>query len=43
MLRDEAKCFLDAGGLIEISDMVLRMLHVAMPPADARPARRAPH
>lgn len=31
MLRDEAKCFLDAGGLIEISDMVLRMLHVAMP------------
>jgi uncharacterized alpha-E superfamily protein len=34
MLRDEAKCFLDAGGLIEISDMVLRMLHVAMPPGD---------
>lgn len=32
MLRDEAKCFLDAGGLIEISDMVLRMLRVAMPP-----------
>jgi uncharacterized alpha-E superfamily protein len=31
MLRDEAKCFLDAGGLIEISDMVLRMLQVAMP------------
>jgi uncharacterized alpha-E superfamily protein len=31
MLRDEAKCFLDAGGLIEISDMVLRMLRVAMP------------
>jgi uncharacterized alpha-E superfamily protein len=38
MLRDEAKCFLDAGGLIEISDMVLRMLHVAMPPGDAPPA-----
>jgi uncharacterized alpha-E superfamily protein len=38
MLRDEAKCFLDAGGLIEISDMVLRMLHVAMPPGDAAPA-----
>ena len=38
MLRDEAKCFLDAGGLIEISDMVLRMLHVAMPPADSAPA-----
>jgi uncharacterized alpha-E superfamily protein len=31
MLRDEAKCFLDAGGLIEISDMVLRMLRVALP------------
>ena len=38
MLRDEAKCFLDAGGLIEISDMVLRMLHVAMPPADSAQA-----
>jgi uncharacterized alpha-E superfamily protein len=33
MLRDEAKAFLDAGGLIEIADMVLRMLRVAMPPA----------
>jgi uncharacterized alpha-E superfamily protein len=31
MLRDEAKSFLDAGGLIEISDMVLRMLRVALP------------
>jgi uncharacterized alpha-E superfamily protein len=31
MLRDEAKCFLDAGGLIEVSDMVLRMLRVALP------------
>jgi uncharacterized alpha-E superfamily protein len=31
MLRDEAKCFLDAGALIEISDMVLRMLRVALP------------
>jgi uncharacterized alpha-E superfamily protein len=38
MLRDEAKCFLDAGGLIEISDMVLRMLHVAMPPEDSPPS-----
>jgi uncharacterized alpha-E superfamily protein len=38
MLRDEAKCFLDAGGLIEISDMVLRMLRVAMPPGDSSPA-----
>jgi uncharacterized alpha-E superfamily protein len=38
MLRDEAKCFLDAGGLIEISDMVLRMLHVAMPTGEAAPA-----
>jgi uncharacterized alpha-E superfamily protein len=31
MLRDEAKCFLDAGGLIEIADMVLRMLRIALP------------
>jgi uncharacterized alpha-E superfamily protein len=38
MLRDEAKCFLDAGGLIEIADMVLRMLRVAMPPGDSSPA-----
>jgi uncharacterized alpha-E superfamily protein len=36
MLRDEAKCFLDAGGLIEVSDMVLRMLRVALAPAVAR-------
>ena len=35
MLRDEAKCFLDAGGLIEVSDMVLRMLRVALPPGDS--------
>jgi uncharacterized alpha-E superfamily protein len=35
MLRDEAKCFLDAGGLIEISDMVLRMLRVALPQGDS--------
>jgi uncharacterized alpha-E superfamily protein len=34
MLRDEAKCFLDAGGLIEGADMVLRMLRVALPTAD---------
>jgi uncharacterized alpha-E superfamily protein len=33
MLRDEAKCFLDAGGLIEVSDMVLRMLRIALAPA----------
>jgi uncharacterized alpha-E superfamily protein len=38
MLRDEAKCFLDAGALIEISDMVLRMLRVAMPPGDTAPS-----
>ncbi len=38
MLRDEAKCFLDAGGLIEISDMVLRMLRIALPAGDATPA-----
>ena len=31
MLRDEAKRFLDAGGLIEVADMVLRMLRVALP------------
>lgn len=35
MLRDEAKCFLDAGGLIEVSDMVLRMLRIALPPGEA--------
>jgi uncharacterized alpha-E superfamily protein len=38
MLRDEAKYFLDAGGLIEISDMVLRMLRIALPSSDAPPA-----
>ncbi len=37
MLRDEAKCFLDAGGLIEISDMVLRMLRVALPAGEQTP------
>jgi uncharacterized alpha-E superfamily protein len=37
MLRDEAKCFLDAGGLIEISDMVLRMLRVALPQGEPGP------
>ena len=31
MLRDEAKCFLDAGWLIEVADMVLRMLRIALP------------
>ncbi|HYB23931.1 MAG TPA: alpha-E domain-containing protein [Solirubrobacteraceae bacterium] len=42
MLRDEAKCFLDAGGLIETSDMVLRMLRVALPaPASGNGAREA--
>ncbi len=38
MLRDEAKCFLDAGGLIEIADMVLRMLRIALSPSDGLPA-----
>ncbi len=38
MLRDEAKCFLDAGGLIEISDMVLRMLRIALPRTGASAA-----
>jgi uncharacterized alpha-E superfamily protein len=38
MLRDEAKCFLDAGGLIEIADMVLRMLRVALPAPGAHGA-----
>lgn len=37
MLRDEAKCFLDAGALIEIADMVLRMLRVALPAEGAGP------
>ncbi|HEX7290086.1 MAG TPA: alpha-E domain-containing protein [Conexibacter sp.] len=35
MLRDEAKRFLDAGGLIEVADMVLRMLRVALPAGTA--------
>jgi uncharacterized alpha-E superfamily protein len=40
MLRDEAKCFLDAGGMIEVSDMVLRMLRIALPtPASGGGAR----
>jgi len=38
MLRDEAKCFLDAGGLIEVSDMVLRMLRIALPSGDSASA-----
>jgi uncharacterized alpha-E superfamily protein len=38
MLRDEAKYFLDAGGLIEISDMVLRMLRIALPSGDSASA-----
>ncbi len=45
MLRDEAKCFLDAGGLIEVSDMVLRMLRIALAPgerASAADRGRAP-
>jgi uncharacterized alpha-E superfamily protein len=37
MLRDEAKCFLDAGGMIEVADMVLRMLRIALPPGEAPP------
>ena len=35
MLRDEANAFLTAGGRIESADMVLRMLRVAMPVAEA--------
>jgi len=42
MLRDEAKCFLDAGGLIEIADMVLRMLRVALPAGVPSPLRDSP-
>ncbi|HUB75273.1 MAG TPA: alpha-E domain-containing protein [Solirubrobacteraceae bacterium] len=42
MLRDEAKCFLDAGGLIEIADMVLRMLRVALPAGVPSPLRESP-
>ncbi len=38
MLRDEAKCFLDAGGLIEIADMVLRMLRVSLPTGESAAA-----
>ena len=33
MLRDEASAFLEAGAAIEAADMVLRMLRVALPPA----------
>ena len=40
MLRDEAKCFLDAGGLIEVADMVLRMLRIALPERRSRAGRR---
>jgi len=41
MLRDEAHCFLQAGGRIEAADMVLRVLRVALPPeADEAEARR---
>ena len=36
MLRDEANCFLDAGGQIEVADMVLRMLRISLPPATRR-------
>lgn len=32
MLRDEARCFLEAGGRIEEADMVLRLLRVTIPP-----------
>jgi uncharacterized alpha-E superfamily protein len=32
MLRDEGRCFLEAGGQIDAADMVLRMLRVAVPP-----------
>jgi uncharacterized alpha-E superfamily protein len=42
MLRDEAKCFLDAGGLIEISDMVLRMLRIALAPGRSGEEERSP-
>ena len=43
MLRDEAKCFLDAGGMIEVADMVLRMLRIALPTtASGGGARDAP-
>jgi len=32
MMRDEARCFLEAGERLESADMVLRMLRVALPP-----------
>jgi len=38
MLRDEAKRFLEAGGLLEVADMVLRMLRVALPAPGERAA-----
>lgn len=39
MLRDEAKSFLDAGSFIEVADMMLRLLRIALP-ADAQDPRR---
>lgn len=36
MLQDEGRAFLEAGGLIEDADMVLRMLRVAVPASSAR-------
>jgi uncharacterized alpha-E superfamily protein len=36
MLRDEARCFLQAGGRIEEADMVLRLLRVTIPPGALR-------
>jgi uncharacterized alpha-E superfamily protein len=42
MLRDEAKCFLDAGEMIEVSDMVLRMLRIALPSTASGDGEREP-
>lgn len=39
MLRDEAKSFLDAGSFIEVADMMLRLLRIALP-VEAQDPRR---
>lgn len=39
MLRDEAKSFLDAGSFIEVADMMLRLLRIALPAEEQDPRR----
>lgn len=39
MLRDEAKSFLKAGSFIEVADMMLRLLRIALPSGEENPRR----